>query len=271
MYKKFYGLKDNPFKLSPSLEYFFLYPRIEGTIEVLRYGIDQGVGFMLLIGEVGVGKTSLLKYFLDTLDSNIKRVYVVNPSFRTPEELIGSLLVGLGVIKSSKLSSENKVSLLEKLNEYLKKQYNEGKKVLFILDDAQTLSDFMLEELRLLSNLETEEDKLIQIFLTGQPELKQRVKSKKFRQLAQRIAINVEMEPLTLKETADYIQFRLIKSGASGNLFDRKAIKLIHKKSLGLPRVINLIAERALIAGYVHFKKVISKKEVKVALKDLEL
>ncbi len=273
MYKEFYSLKENPFKLSPSTQYFFLSPQVKGILRLLNYGLEQNVGFMMVTGEVGVGKTSVLRYFMSRLNSNVERAYLFNPTFSHSADLLQFLLLDLQVIKEpiEQTGEASKASLLHRLHQFLLEKYHEGKKVLFIVDDAQASPDFILEELRLLSNFETNEDKLLQILLVGQPELKEKVKGKSLRQLGQRIAIQVEMKPLTKEETAAYINYRLIKAGAQGSLFNPKAIKLIHKKSKGLPRIINLIAERALIAGYLNSKVAIGKKEVKLALKELGL
>ncbi len=270
MYKEFYNLKENPFKLSPSLDYFFLSARIKNLLKLLQYGLEQNVGFMMITGEIGVGKTSFLRYFLSQLDANVERVYLFNPTFSRAEELLQFFLLDLKLIPEA-TSNETKVSLLQKIYHYLLKQHDQGKKVLFIIDDAQAAPDFILEEIRLLSNFETNQEKLMQILLVGQPELKERVESRALRQLGQRIAIKVEMKPLDREETEAYIQYRLLKAGAQTNLFKRRAVKLIHKKSKGLPRLINLIAERALIAGYLRSKLQIGKKEIKIAIKDLNL
>jgi general secretion pathway protein A len=270
MYKEFYNLKENPFKLSPSLDYFFLSPRIKNMLKLLQYGLEQNVGFMMITGEIGVGKTSFLRYFLSHLDTNVERAYLFNPTFSRTEEILQFLLLDLKVIQEV-TANETKVSLLEKLYEYLLRQHVEGKKVLFIVDDAQAASDFVLEELRLLSNFETNQEKLMQILLVGQPELKEKVESYALRQLGQRIAIKVEMSALDQEETEDYIQYRLLRAGAKTNFFKRQAIKLIYKKSKGLPRLINLISERALIAAYLRSQPQIGKKEVKIAIKDLNL
>ncbi|HDD44316.1 MAG TPA: AAA family ATPase [Candidatus Desulfofervidus auxilii] len=269
MYEAFYGLKENPFKLSPDMEYFFVTPKIKSLLDLLHYGLKQNVGFMMITGEVGVGKTSFLRYFLNQLNHNVERAYLFNPTFRSSEDLLSFFLLDLKVIDKIDPFASKSI-LLQKMYNYLLSQYEKGKKVLFIIDDAQAAPDFILEELRLISNFETNKDKLIQILLVGQPELRQKIESPSLRQLAQRIAIKAKMEPLNREETADYISYRLLKAGQT-NLFDKKAIKLIHKASKGLPRLINLISERALIAGYVYTKPKIGKKEVKMALKDLEI
>jgi len=273
MYKEFYGLRENPFKLSPSVQNFFITPKIKNIITTLHYGLNQNIGFMMITGEVGVGKTSLLRYFMSQLDSNVERAYLFHPTFEHSEDLLRFLLMDLEFNKESgeDLDNISKASLLHKIYQFLLKKSEENKKVLLIVDDSQSLSPDMLEELRLLSNFETNEEKLIQILLIGQPELRQRLKQKSLRQLAQRIGIQIEMKPFSLDETSAYINHRLLKAGTHRNLFDYKAIKLIYKKSKGLPRLINLIAERALIAGYLNSKATIGKEEVKLAIKECDL
>ncbi|MDL1970475.1 MAG: AAA family ATPase [Candidatus Desulfofervidaceae bacterium] len=270
MYKSFYGLKENPFKLSPDINYFFIPSRVKSILRLLHYGLEQNVGFMMITGEVGVGKTSLVRYFLANLSSQVERAYLLNPAFTKVEDLLQFFLLDLKVITEVEPTA-TKVSLLQKMHNYLLSQYEQGRKVLFIIDDAQAAPDFILEELRLLSNFETNTDKLVQMLLVGQPELKEKVESPSLRQLSQRIAIKVQMEALNREETDNYLQYRLLKAGGQSNFFNKKAVKLIHKKSKGLPRLINLIAERALIAGYLYSKPEIGKKEVKMAVKELGL
>ena len=271
MYKKFYNLKENPFKLSPSLKYYFISPKIQNMLKVLNYGIENKIGFIMISGKVGIGKTSFLRYFLSNLSDDIERAYLYNPTFSNTEDLLKFLLVDLKIVNKNEIENINsKVTLLNYLHDFLLKKYKENKKVLFIVDDAQASPDFILEELRLLSNFETNEEKLLQILLIGQPELEKKLKQKNLRQLNQRIGIKIKFTPFSLEETDAYINFRLIKAGAQMNFFDKKAIKYIHKVSKGLPRLINLIAERSLIVGYLYSKPTISKKEVKIAYREIK-
>lgn len=270
MYRDFYGLKDNPFRLSPDLRYFFISPRVEKVIDQLFYGLEQGMGFMMVVGEVGVGKTSLLRLFLSMLDDSVERAYLFNPTLSTPEDLLSFLLLdlkanGRGVPKGTK------VQLLNRFHRYLLDRYQKGKKVLFILDDAQAAPDFILEELRLLSNFETDEEKLFQILLVGQGELEERIREK-LPQLYQRIPIRAILTPFKdREETEAYLRYRLSVAGGNPLIFTKKAIKEIHKASKGIPRLINLIAERSLIAGYIKGRREIGKREVRMAVEDLRL
>ncbi|RLB05614.1 MAG: hypothetical protein DRG50_06970 [Deltaproteobacteria bacterium] len=271
MYKEFYGLKENPFKLSPDLRYFFLSPRIKKVMDQLFYGLDQNMGFMLITGEVGVGKTSMLRFFISHLDDSVERAYLFNPTLASAEELLSFLIMDLKIAEGGPPSTSNKIHLLSQIHQYLLDRYAEGKKVLFIIDDAQAMPDFLLEELRLLSNFETDQDKLFQIILVGQRELGERLRGNNLRQLNQRIPIKTALFPLTSEETGAYINYRLMVAGSNGIVFKPKAIDLIHRASKGLPRLINLIAERTLVAGYVRGAKELGKKEVRMALKDLEV
>ncbi|MBW2039787.1 MAG: AAA family ATPase [Deltaproteobacteria bacterium] len=270
MYKEFFALKENPFKLSPDLRYYFLCPRIKRVMDQLFYGLDQNMGFMLVTGEIGVGKTSMLRFFMSHLDDSVERAYLFNPTLGSSEELLSFLIMDLK-IGNGVPSQSNKIYLLSQIHQYLLDRYAEGKKVLFIIDDAQAIPDFLLEELRLLSNFETDQDKLFQIILVGQRELGDRLRRNNLRQLNQRIPIKTALFPFSKEETAAYISYRLMVAGGNGIVFKPKAIDLIQRESRGLPRLVNLIAERTLIAGYVKGAKELGKKEVKMALKDLEV
>ena len=194
MYKKFYNLTDNPFRLSPDPNYFVASDRTMGILDRLKYGIEQGVGFLMITGEVGVGKTSLLRYLLKTLDHNVERALLYNPTLNYAEELLKYIMLDWGVRR--RFSKETgKVELLVTLLSNLTDCYRKGKKFLLVIDEAHTIPDHLLEEIRLLSNFEADDDKLIQIILVGQPELQKRINENSFRQLRQRIAINADSVP----------------------------------------------------------------------------
>jgi len=269
VYERFFGLRENPFKLSPDLRYFVLSTGAERVLDQLHYGLEQGLGFMMVTGEVGVGKTSLLRYFLSQLDEGVERAYLFNPMLGDSEELLMFLLRDLKVDGLMGRRRWKKVELLEKLQWYLLEKYRDGKRVLFIVDDAQAAPDAILEELRLLSNFETDEEKLFQILLVGQPELEERIR-RDLRQLYQRIAIRARLLPLNREETAAYVRYRLSQAGGNPMIFSPRALKALWKASRGIPRLINLIADRALIAGYLRDRREIGRGEVKMALRDLE-
>jgi general secretion pathway protein A len=275
MYKEFYQLEDNPFRLAPDPRYFLFSSRAKGVFDQLLYGLQQGVGFMMVTGEVGVGKTSLLRYFLQHLDNKVERAFLFNPMLGSSEELIKFILMDLLSLDNHnryRFSPQTrKVELLDNLYRFLLDRYQKGKKVLLIIDEAQALPDMLLEEVRLLSNFEVDNEKLLHLLLVGQPELKKRIFSPSWRQLRQRIAIKSELVPLNKDEVESYIRYRLMVAGTNEDIFQPRAIKTIYRASKGIPRLINLIAERSLIAGFIKSKKKIGKKEVKMALKDLDL
>lgn len=269
MYERFFGLRENPFKLSPDLKYFLVSGRVERVLDQLFYGLEQGMGFMMITGPVGVGKTSLLRYFMSLLDERVERAYLFNPNLGDGEELLFFLLRDLGVNGLKGRRKWRKVELLERLQGYLLERYRQGKRVLFIVDDAQAAPYPILEELRLLSNFETEEEKLFQILLVGQPELEERIKED-LPQLYQRIAIRAHLAPLDREETVAYVHHRIASAGGNPTIFSSRGLKALWKASRGIPRLINLIADRALLAGFVRNSRTIGRKEVKMAVKDLE-
>ncbi|MFH0811490.1 MAG: AAA family ATPase [Pseudomonadota bacterium] len=270
MYKEFYQLEDNPFRLSPDPRYFLFSSRARGIFDQLIYGLQQGVGFMMLTGEVGVGKTSFLRYFLRNLDDKVERALIYNPTLGSSEELLKNIMLDWGVRKRFSRESR-KVELLRIILRYLINRYQKNKKFLLIIDEAQALSDTLLEEVRLLSNFEADDEKLIQILLVGQAELKKRINHPSWRQLHQRIAVKSELPPLQQDEVGAYIRFRLTVAGTKEDFFQPDAIKAIFRASRGIPRLINLIAERSLIAGYISSRRTIGKQEVKMALRDLDI
>ena len=275
MYKEFYQLKDNPFRLSPDPRYFLFSSRAKGILDQLLYGLQQGVGFMMVTGEVGVGKTSLLRYFLRHLNNKVERALLFNPTLGSSEELLKFILMDLLNVDDRnryRFSPQTrKVELLDNLYRFLLDRYQKGKKVLFIIDEAQALSDTLLEEVRLLSNFEVDDEKLFHVILVGQPELRKKINSPSWKQLRQRIAIKSELIPLQKDEVGEYLRYRLSVAGTKEELFHSKAIQSISRASRGIPRLINLVAERSLIAGFVLSKRKVGKKEVKMALKDLDL
>lgn len=270
MYRTFFSLQEPPFQLLPDPKFFLFSEKARSAFDQLLYGVQTGVGFMMLTGQVGVGKTTLLRTLLQHLDHGIERALVLNPMLSSSEELIKTILLDWGVRKRFQRPMD-KVDLLCLLQSFLLRSHKLGRKVLLIIDDSQTLSDSLLEEVRLLSNLETNDCKLLQILLVGQPELKERIDSPNFRQLHQRIAIKATLAPLGKDEVGPYLHHRLTVAGCRENLFSPRAVRAIAKASRGIPRLINLISERCLLAGYINSNRRIGRREVKMALKDLEL
>lgn len=270
MYTEFFRLKEPPFQLLPDPRYFLFSQKARSAFDQLVYGLQNSTGFMMLTGEVGVGKTSLLRTLLQQLDPGVETAVVLNPMFQRSEELLKALLLDWGF---SKLFPRrlDKADLLHALQRFLLSRHKMGKKVLMVIDDAQALPDLLLEEVRLLSNLETNERKLLQILLVGQPELRERVDSSRFRQLHQRIAIKATLPPLSREEVGPYLHHRLSVAGSQEDLFSPWAVRAIARASRGIPRLINLISDRCLLAGYVNSTLRIGRREVKMALRDLDL
>jgi len=276
MYREFYQLKDHPFRLSPDPRYFLFSERARGIYDQLLYGLQQGVGFMMVTGEVGVGKTSLVRYFTQNLNDKVEYSLIFNPMLGSSEELLKFVLMDFLKTEDPQnriffSTDVRKVEMLDNLHRFLVDRYQRGKKILLIIDEAQCLTDPLLEEVRLLSNFEVDNAKLIHLLLVGQSEFKKRIYSSSWKPLRQRIAIKADLLPLQKEEVDSYIRFRLTVAGNQQDLFNSSATKTIYRASKGIPRLINLIAERSLIAGFVSCKMKIGRREVALALKDLDL
>jgi len=261
MYKEFYELREKPFSLTPDPQYLYLSESHQAAIESLLYGIHHRAGFMVLAGDIGTGKTTVCRAILDQLDKNVKTAVIFN-SFLSEGELLKSILQDFGVppIKGSKKDR------MDVLNKFLVQRLSQGENVALIIDEAQNLSTFVLELIRMLSNLETDKEKMIQIVLVGQLELEEKLRSPKLKQLTQRIAIRHRLLPLTRSETEGYIHQRLTVAGARGRItFSKSALHEIYKFSKGFPRLINLLCDRALMAGFVDQSFHINEEMVKKA------
>jgi general secretion pathway protein A len=246
MYENFFGFREKPFKLVPNPAYLFLSKSHEEALAHLNYALAQGDGFVEITGEVGTGKTTLCRSFLENLDENTIAAYIFNPKLG-PKQLIKTINDELGI----KYDAENTKDLIDKLNAFLMQKKVEGKKVILLIDESQNLNRNVLEQLRLLSNLETNKEKLLQIILVGQPELSDMLDSHDLRQLGQRITLKYHLTPLTYKETAEYIQYRIkIAAQGTGIKFDRSALRQIYKYSRGIPRVINIACDRTLLTAF---------------------
>jgi general secretion pathway protein A len=246
MYTNFFGFKEKPFKLVPNPEYLFLSKSHEEALAHLNYAISEGDGFVEITGEVGTGKTTLCRALLESLDQETVAAYIFNPKLG-PKQLLKTISDELGIL----YDQDNTKDLIDKLNAFLLRQKAEGKRVLILIDEAQNLTKNVLEQLRLLSNLETNKEKLLQIILVGQPELAKMLESHELRQLGQRITLRYRLSELSRSETQDYIQYRLnVAAQRKGIHFERAAGNHIYKYSKGVPRLVNIACDRALLTAF---------------------
>jgi type II secretory pathway predicted ATPase ExeA len=257
MYKSFYGLKENPFNVNPDPRFLFLTKQIEEALTGLMYGIQTRKGFITLTGEVGTGKTTLINRLLDWLHHRRARTAFLFNSRMNSSQLFDFILAEFDIPCESKSKSQQ----LLKLNHWLLERYRDGETVVLIIDEAQNLTYPVLEEIRLLTNLETSTEKLLQIVLSGQPELEEKLKLPQLRQLRQRIMLRCRTTPLSEEQTREYIAERLRIAGALGEpIFSAKTVETIHVYSLGIPRVINLLCEHSLVNGFVEQQRPIQPK-----------
>jgi general secretion pathway protein A len=246
MYTDFYGLGEKPFSLTPDPRYLFLSASHREALAHVLYGIEQGEGFISVTGEVGTGKTTLCWTLLERLGPDTEVAFVFNPML-SGDELLRAISSEFG------LSSDGmtRAQLGDQLNRFLLEQRRAGRRVLLIIDEAQNLPQQTLEEIRLLSNLETATSKLLQILLFGQPELDAKLESRELRQLRQRIGVRWGLQALNRAETQEYVRHRLrMASGTQAEFFTDAALREVHRRSGGVPRLVNLICDRSLLAGY---------------------
>lgn len=264
MYLKFFGLTERPFANTPDIGYLYLGKQHERALDTLMYGINQRLGFLLLTGEVGAGKTTLTRALLSRLDASVATALLVNPLLSVPE-LLKAITKDFGI--PVRYNSPQKQ--IDALNRFLLSLVAEKRNALVVVDEAQNLSLESMEALRMLTNLETDKTKLLQILLVGQPELLKRLGSHELRQLDQRITTRAHLVALSQVEMMRYINHRLCVAGGGGKVFfDPKAYRLIFSESQGFPRLINLICDRALMAAFVREDYVIDRAAVKTAIVD---
>lgn len=247
MYREFFGLKEKPFNITSDPNFLFMSRVHREAFAHLLYGIKERKGFLEITGEIGAGKTTLCRALLSKLDKNTKSAFIFNSTL--PElQLLQAILEDYGIV----VHRRNKVSLLKQLNHFLIEELTRGNNVILIIDEAQNLKTSILEEIRMLSNLETDKEKLFQIVLVGQPELKNKLASPALKQLRQRISVRFHITPLDKSEVADYIYHRLTVAGSTGLItFDQAAIEKIYEHSGGIPRIINTLCDKALLTAYV--------------------
>ncbi len=265
MYNSFFNFREKPFKLVPNPEFLFLSKDHEEALAHLTYATSQGDGFVEITGEVGTGKTTLCRVFLEDLDKNIEAAFIFNSKLDS-NQLLKAIHKELGI--DSRV--DGPVELTHELNEFLLEKKSRGQSVILLIDEAQNLAKETLEQLRLLSNLETTKNKLLQIILVGQPELRETLDSHELRQLRQRINLSCHIHPMTFKETCEYITHRInVASRKSQTLFTPAAQKDIYKFSRGIPRLINIACDRSLLAAYSLNQKKVTRSSVRVAVNEL--
>ena len=248
MYLSFFGLNEKPFSITPDPRYLFLSERHAEAMAHLLYGIREAGGFIQLTGEVGTGKTTIVRSLLAQTPQNTEIALILNPRMSPPEFLL-TLCEELGIGVPDKTAGSLK-DLVDILNAYLLRAHAAGKRVVLVVDEAQNLAPEVLEQVRLLTNLETNTQKLLQIILIGQPELRELLDRLELRQLAQRITGRYHLDPLSAPETAAYVRHRLRVAGATSEIFSRRALQRIYRLSGGVPRLINILCDRALLGGY---------------------
>jgi len=269
MYTEFFELIEKPFSLSTSPRFLYLGEKHKEALAILRYGVMERQGFVLLTGEVGTGKTTMVRALLSSLNQNVKYVHLANPLL-SPREFISYLILSAF---QNKIHFKTKSEFLIAFEAFLTKLQQRNMHFLLVIDEAHKLSFDLLEEIRLLSNLETAEEKLISIFLVGQPELNERLSEPRCRPLLQRISVRYHIPPLDVKETKEYVMTRLQKAGSkrAEKIFPDKTIDAIHQYSQGFPRMINILADNSLLLGYSKGESKISHGMVKSCYQDLRL
>jgi general secretion pathway protein A len=267
MYEKHFGFVELPFSVSPDPRFFYSNPVYREALVTLHYGIEARKGFVIITGEAGTGKTTLLRMLMHNLDSAIHTAFIFNPRLSFTA-LLRFILSDLGIASSAK----DRLKLTEQLNSHLIEQLKKGETVALLVDEAQALSDELLEELRLLSNLETDREKLIQIVLMGQPELERKLDEPELRQLKQRVTLRCRLLPLSQHEVGLYIASRLKTAGYEGKeLFAPEAVEKITHYSNGIPRLVNVVCDNALVIASAASKKIVSAEMIEEVARDLKL
>ncbi len=245
MYEKFYGFSEKPFHIVPNPRFLYLTGKHQNALTSLEYGIAEGGGFILLTGDVGTGKTTLVRHILNEIEADIDTAVLFNTNV-SADQLLDLILQELELVPEA----NNKAKNLDTLFQFLIKRYGEGRRVLLIIDEAQNLSTKGLEEVRMLSNLQSDDQMLLSIMLVGQPELKAKLHQPGLAQFAQRISVSYHLTGLDLEETGHYISSRLTKVGGSPDIFTLDAVHLIHTATDGIPRSINQLCDSALVYGF---------------------
>ncbi len=262
----FYGLKEEPFRLTPDPAYFLAAKSHNNALLSLNYSAHHREGFTLLVGEPGTGKTTLLNVFIDNWIDRAEIAMILTPRL-SPEEFLLAVLDDFGI----RCQCTNKNEIIRRFRDFLIEKSLSNKGIIIVVDEAQNLPDETLEELRLLSNMETDKEKLLHIVLIGQPELLRRLESHAFRQFNQRIVTRLFLAPLNLDGVREYLNFRLFKAGRGVVRFSGGAVKLVHKYSRGVPRMVNSIATRAMMSAFLEEAEEIRPRHVTYAVRSLQL
>ncbi len=265
MYCKYFGFKERPFNVTSDPAFFFLSDRHKEAYSHLLYGVSQRKGIIVVTGEIGTGKTTLCRFFLNNVAKNIKTAFILNPYF-SDIQLLEAIVKDFGIMPKHK----SKLSFIFELNEFLLYESKRGNNAVLIIDEAQNLTPKALEQIRLLSNLETEKDKLIQIILVGQPQLNHKLNLFELRQLQQRVMVKYHITPLDKVGVKNYIDHRLNIAGSENKIkFTGEALQLITDFSYGVPRLINIICDRSLLAGFVAETNTIDLSIIKRCIEEL--
>lgn len=267
MYQSFYGFKEMPFNITPDPRFLYLSPTHQEALQHLKYGVAERKGFIVLVGEVGCGKTTLCRRFLNELDpARYDTALILNPRI-TETQMLKAILTDLGETKLARSQND----LVAQMNRVLLERIDRGRDIVLIIDEAQNLSFEVLEQLRLLSNLETDKQKLLQIVLMGQPELKAVLRREELRQLRQRILVHYELHPLSASDVQHYVQHRLTLAGSTGRPgFTKWALRAIHRGSKGIPRIVNNLCDKALLAAFIRDSDEVNYWDVRRALRDTD-
>ena len=268
MYLEYYGLQLPPFDITPNPRFLFLTEKHREALNHLLYGIRERKGFVQLTGEVGAGKTTLCRAMLEQLNGAYSTALILNPALNA-DQLMKAITTEFGLpVQGLNL---DRLDSLAVFNEFLLRQVEQGKETVLIIDEAQDLDEAMLEQIRLLSNLETDNRKLLQIVLMGQPELRDRLNNPRLRQLRQRITVRYHLPPLTRHEVSQYVQHRLHVSGGNGvPYFTKPALWRVYRYTQGIPRLVNAVCDKALLAGFVAQREKIDFRLVSRAVRELE-
>ena len=267
MYRKFYGFKERPFEITPDPNFVYLSEIHQEALAHLTYAIREGKGFSVITGEAGTGKTTLVHMLLSKLEGNVRTSYIFNP-IMDRADFLNYICDDLG-IESKGMKSRGQS--LTALHNFLLDCFERDEKVFLIIDEAQSLESSLLQEVRLLTNLETSKSKLLHVILLGQPELDKILKEARFRPLKQRITVRYQLRPLKLKETKEYILFRLKRAGSRKiSIFDNGAIREIYRYSRGIPRLINIVCDNALLTGFSLEENRIGKAIIRDVIRNLE-